>query len=155
MTSKLTWNEFVSNVQQWSTERGIYEYSTATAQLLKAFSEAGELADAVIKNDTDALKDAIGDVAVCLVNYSYLAGEIVHEPFSEERTVNVTSDMQKEDVILLIKSMSNQCVNLALDDLLYLADDFELDFLECCTLAWNEIKDRKGRMVEGGAFVKD
>lgn len=155
MVSDFTWNKFVSNVQQWSTERGIYEHSTATAQLLKAFSEAGELADAVIKNDIDALKDAIGDVAVCLINYSYLAGVFMYEPFAEERTVKVTSDMQKDDVIILIRSMSNQYVHLAIDDLLCLADDFELDFLECCEHAWNEIKDRKGRMVEGGAFVKD
>ena len=25
----------------------------------------------------------------------------------------------------------------------------------CCAAAWNEIKDRKGRMVPGGAFVKE
>ena len=29
------------------------------------------------------------------------------------------------------------------------------DFMECCEQAWNAIKDRKGRIVAGGAFVKD
>jgi len=26
---------------------------------------------------------------------------------------------------------------------------------ECCEIAWNDIKDRTGYMVPGGAFVKD
>jgi hypothetical protein len=30
-----------------------------------------------------------------------------------------------------------------------------LDINECCESAWIEIKDRKGRMVAGGAFVKE
>jgi len=29
------------------------------------------------------------------------------------------------------------------------------DLNECLQVAWDEIKDRKGRMVPGGAFVKD
>jgi NTP pyrophosphatase (non-canonical NTP hydrolase) len=31
----------------------------------------------------------------------------------------------------------------------------DLDLAECMAAAWEEIKDRKGRMVAGGAFVKD
>lgn len=31
----------------------------------------------------------------------------------------------------------------------------ETNLSECLHLAWNEIKDRKGRMVPGGAFVKE
>lgn len=45
----MNWNEFVANVQRWAGERGIYEHSTPDAQLLKALSEIGELADAYIK----------------------------------------------------------------------------------------------------------
>jgi NTP pyrophosphatase (non-canonical NTP hydrolase) len=43
--------------------------STAWTQLLKGFSEMGELADATIKHDEDGIIDAVGDVMVCLVNY--------------------------------------------------------------------------------------
>src|SRR5699024_9890193 len=63
----------------WAEERGIYEHSTPEAQLLKALSELGELADAVIKNDREALIDAIGDVAVCMVNYAKMAGVVFPE----------------------------------------------------------------------------
>ena len=34
------------------------------------------------------------------------------------------------------------------------ADYFELDFDECVKAAWDEIKDRKGRMIDG-VFVKE
>jgi hypothetical protein len=30
-----------------------------------------------------------------------------------------------------------------------------MDIEQCMEAAWNEIKDRKGHMVPGGAFVKD
>ena len=39
----LTFEQFQTNVQQWSEARGIYAHSTALAQALKAVSEVGEL----------------------------------------------------------------------------------------------------------------
>ena len=56
-------------IVRWSEARRIIQNSTAEAQLLKAVSEMGELADATIKNDRDEIIDAVGDVMVCLVNY--------------------------------------------------------------------------------------
>ena len=100
----LTFEQLALNVEAWSTERGIYEHSNARAQLLKAFSEMGELADAEIEDDGTAAADAVGDVLVCLINYCTLYG---------------------------------------------------LGITDCLAGAWDEIKDRKGRMVPGGAFVKD
>lgn len=100
----MNFDEFYSNVAMWAEKRGIYEHSTVQAQALKAVSEMGELADAVIKSDREALKDAVGDVIVCLIN---------------------VCEMNR------------------------------LDVRDCCESAWCEIKDRKGRMVPGGAFVKE
>ena len=57
---------------QWSEQRRIIPNSTPEIQLLKAMSEMGELADATIKNDREAIEDAVGDVMVCLVNYCAL-----------------------------------------------------------------------------------
>lgn len=100
----MTFEQFRNNVESWAEVRGIYEHSTKHAQALKAVSEMGELADAVIKGEQAALQDAIGDVIVCLVNLSVMSG---------------------------------------------------LDINECCESAWSEIKDRSGKMVAGGAFVKE
>ena len=100
----LTFEQLVLNVEAWAAGRGIYKHSNARAQLLKAFSEMGELSDAEITGDSDAAADAVGDVLVCLINFCAMSG---------------------------------------------------LDITDCLAGAWYEIKDRKGRMVPGGAFVKD
>ena len=57
---------------QWSEQRRIIPNSTPDVQLLKAVSEMGELADATIKDDKEAIVDAVGDVMVCLINYCAL-----------------------------------------------------------------------------------
>jgi NTP pyrophosphatase (non-canonical NTP hydrolase) len=60
------------DVIRWSEARFIVPNSKPSTQLLKAMSELGELADAEIKGDMDAIKDGVGDVVVCLVNYCAL-----------------------------------------------------------------------------------
>ena len=91
-------------ISQWARDRDIYEYSTPTAQLLKAVSEMGEIADAEIKGDDGGQIDGVGDVVVCLINYAEMHG---------------------------------------------------FTLAEAVQAAYDEIKDRKGRMVPSGAFVKD
>lgn len=63
-----SFNELVLKVLQWSEARKIIPNSTPEAQFLKAVSEMGELADAVNKGDIPAIKDAVGDTLVCLIN---------------------------------------------------------------------------------------
>jgi NTP pyrophosphatase (non-canonical NTP hydrolase) len=53
-------------VVMWGEKRGIIQNSDSKTQLLKAFSEMGELADAITKRDRDAVIDGLGDVLVCL-----------------------------------------------------------------------------------------
>lgn len=96
--------ELEKNIIKWAEDRGIYAHSTPQAQALKAVSEMGEVADAVIKRNRYELKDGIGDVVVCLINLAHMNG---------------------------------------------------LSLQECAYAAWIEIKDRRGKMVPGGAFVKE
>lgn len=91
-------------VNDWGMQRGIYEHSTPQAQTLKAVSELGELADAVIKGDLDQIIDGIGDTMVCLAHVAFMNG---------------------------------------------------VDLYECFYRAYQEIKDRRGTMSPGGAWVKD
>jgi NTP pyrophosphatase (non-canonical NTP hydrolase) len=53
-------------VLMWGEARGIVKHSDAKTQLLKAFSEMGELADAITKRDRESIIDGLGDVLVCL-----------------------------------------------------------------------------------------
>jgi NTP pyrophosphatase (non-canonical NTP hydrolase) len=55
-------------ILRWAEARKIIPNSTPVAQYLKAVSEMGELADALNKKDMPAVKDAVGDTLVCLIN---------------------------------------------------------------------------------------
>lgn len=150
----LTWDEFVINVEEWAEARGIYTHSTPDAQLLKALSELGEVADAIIKNDMDALEDGLGDTAVCLVNYAKMLGIPAASPngyvVGTNQSISIICGYIGGSIINL-----NGEIYMPITALSNIAENHNLDFMTCCTRAWNAIKDRKGRMVPGGAFVKE
>lgn len=165
-------NHLEKNIIQWAAERGIYEHSTIEAQALKAVSEMGELADAVIKSDSDGVKDAVGDVIVCLVNVAHLSGGSVSE-WCE--TVLAPGNQFAEPSELLNLTLAASCILGSVCDgvlsglrddvaentktLVILLEQIALchgfTLQECINAAWLEIKDRRGKMVPGGAFVKD
>lgn len=68
----MSYADIEMKVIQWSEARRIIPNSSPEIQLLKAMSELGELADATIKKDQEAVIDAVGDVMVCLINYCAL-----------------------------------------------------------------------------------
>lgn len=68
----MSYADIEMQVIRWAEARRIIPNSTPTAQLLKAFSEMGELADATTKNDRAGVVDGVGDVMVCLINYCAL-----------------------------------------------------------------------------------
>ena len=68
----MSWAGTELEVIRWSEARGIIANSDSKTQLLKAVSEIGELADAIIKRDRPAIVDGIGDLLVCLINVGVL-----------------------------------------------------------------------------------
>ena len=95
--------ERLERIRNWASERGLYEKGDPKTQYIKLQEEAGELAKALLNNDQFEIVDALGDIAVVLVNLSHLCG-------------------------------------------------YSLE--QCMDLAWDEIKDRKGKM-DNGTFVKE
>lgn len=63
----MSWNVTELDVIRWAEARGIIANSDSKTQMLKAVSEMGELADAIIKRDRPTIIDSIGDVLVCLI----------------------------------------------------------------------------------------
>ena len=158
----MTFEQFKTNVENWQEDRGIYAHSTALVQALKAVSEVGELADAVIKGDRDALKDALGDVVVCLVGVAKMTGCQICMPDE----VN-GSHSTPYAIAMLMGSMAT-AITLLSTGALYIESDIQdcadgiyticelekLPLLGCCESAWLEIKDRKGFLSPSGAFIK-
>jgi uncharacterized protein YabN with tetrapyrrole methylase and pyrophosphatase domain len=73
----MSFHTIEQKVLDWSNKRGILLNSTSNAQLLKAISEVGELADAFAKQNKSEMHDAIGDILVCLINLCYLDGTTI------------------------------------------------------------------------------
>jgi len=59
-------------VIQWAEARLIIPNAKPHTQLMKAVSEMGELCDAELKGQMPLIKDGVGDVLVCLINYCAL-----------------------------------------------------------------------------------
>ena len=91
-------------VIQWGEARKIIPRARPQAQLNKALEELAELFKAESQNNLDGIKDGVGDVVVCLINYCALK---------------------------------------------------DIDLVDCLAGAYDEIKDRKGTLMEDGTFVKE
>lgn len=62
-----TYRELEMKVIQWGEARGIVQNSNPKAQLEKTVEEVMELRDAIRMSDTEAMKDAYGDILVTLI----------------------------------------------------------------------------------------
>jgi len=59
-------------IRDWAGQRGLYSKGDTKTQFCKLMEEAGELAQALLKNDRPEIKDAIGDMVVVLTNLAHL-----------------------------------------------------------------------------------
>jgi NTP pyrophosphatase (non-canonical NTP hydrolase) len=111
-------------VRIWAKKKGIYDSGDLKTQSLKLFEEAGELAQAVLKNDECELIDAIGDCIVVLINVA----ELAEKKFSKK--CESICDCEDNKKTCMIISAEN-----------------------CLQAAYDTIKSRTGKM-EDGNFVK-
>ena len=67
-------NTIFDNIRQWAKDKGILDKGDSKTQYIKLQEEAGELAQALLKNDRPEIIDAIGDMIVVLTNLAALEG---------------------------------------------------------------------------------
>lgn len=73
-----TLNTFVK-IREWADAKGIYESGDSKTQYVKLMEEAGELAQAILKEDEPEVIDAIGDMVVVLTNLAKLRGHNIED----------------------------------------------------------------------------
>ena len=61
-------------IRQWAKQKGILDNGDSKTQYIKLLEETGELAQAILKDDTDEFIDAIGDCVVVLTNLAAIRG---------------------------------------------------------------------------------
>lgn len=168
-----TVENYLNKFTQWANDRNLVEGGNPTSQFLKLMEEHGEHVAALHRflrseNKEDALlevMDGIGDTAVVLTVIAAQCGINVQsgrEGWLEEPTsaVNLTHALCLVAVGIqaLSKGSSQGMVAGAVTDafrwLNISAKNVGVTFTECLEAAWSEIKDRKGRMVDG-LFVKE
>jgi phosphoribosyl-ATP pyrophosphohydrolase len=65
---------YFDEIRNWANVRGIVKKGNDKVQYVKLMEEAGELAQALLKDNDNEIKDAIGDMVVVLTNLASLRG---------------------------------------------------------------------------------
>ena len=169
-------NAYRDLILGWARDRNLIEGSTAEKQLDKLFEENGEYAGSSArsgvadKRDEMLLKmqDGLGDVfVVTCILAAQMGVELDFDQMEEYQGEgrNGVFYLALGCLAGLVESQYQEALD---DSILDTPDHFYFavaaaqavakrngfDFLACIEMAWNEIKDRKGRMVDG-VFVKE
>jgi hypothetical protein len=128
---------------------GLYEdcNSTANKQALKATSEIGELADAILKNDIAEIQDAIGDIFICWVNYLNLGG-CSSEDIDDYNLISYYFDRDTA-VKMVLRLQGNKTNTWELGEI---AQAYDLSLLDCIDSATEVISKRTGKIINGAFF---
>ena len=169
------------HVKGWSKERGILDNGKLETQITKFFEEFGEIATGISKNKPDLIMDGIGDALVVLVNILELGKDKLSGEMTTAEIIEHGLQLQVDDVAdveehfddngyphhlylhateifatAFIRSDAGfDQLNWALYRLAKLALYYRLNIRHCFSLAWHEIKDRKGYLNADGIFVKE
>lgn len=157
-----TFKELNSLIIDWAKERELDTKGTVQGQKMKTIEELAELIIGISKDNKEIIKDSIGDVAVTLIIGNMLDGK--HNMI---RLYNAASDIKfprlgKVNKIswvinrleYTLSAYSRVYLHNTLQGLVEIANDYDLEFLDCLESAYNEIFNRKGKMIDG-TFVKE
>lgn len=158
--------ELVTLTKKWFIDRDLEHGGRLDKQALKLSEEFGELCAGYLKQNEKLTKDSIGDCAVVIVGLALLIKEDVHAIFEESDNIrrkdvmecfkllnaNISEFQLSQD--LASKEMCRHNLVRAVAYLKSISKALGYDFTDCFELAYNEIKDRKGKWIDG-TFVKE
>ena len=151
--------ELIEKVEQWSKDRNLHT-ADPNKQRLKVWEEFGELNASIARNDREGAIDAIGDMLVVMIIYKQQLGYGSNELFySGKDDIDFLGRLEDIDLIDFIgrgiyDSRSYiEGLGMVVDNLTVLAYRLSTNLEECLAAAYDVIKDRKGKMING-VFVK-
>ena len=151
-------NELTQKIEQWAFDRNL-QTADPIKQFDKLVEEYGELVQGLNKNNMDLIKDSIGDMYVVLVVMStQLETELPtpNKSIISSSTIAYTANLG--DLGIRLEDNHYPLIMVGISNLLRRMMDtcmeLNIDFKECVQIAYEEIKDRKGRMIDG-KFVKE
>lgn len=158
--------ELVTLTKKWFVDRDFENGGRLDKQALKLSEEFGELCAGFLKKNEALTKDSIGDCAVVVVGLALLIKEDVHSIFEKSDNIrrkdamecfkllnaNISEFQLSQD--LASKELCRHNLVRAVAYLKSISKALNYDFTDCFEIAYNEIKDRKGRWIDG-TFVKE
>ena len=178
---KLKHYDYIYKITDWADERGLNKVKFLPMQLEKTREENSELTKAITKyelGNKDAIveiKDAIGDVYVTLVvalrmlrdrvsvYFSFKSIALWHSKDELETSWTCFSELLRTTDARFYKTfISEEKIDVELFKMLVtyinlldvVAKKYDLELVECVDYAYNQIKNRTGKMIDG-SFVKD
>lgn len=151
-------------VIKWAEKKGILQNATPYKQLLKTGEEILELLQVIEDNNLDEIEDAIGSVVVTLIiyaemkkisckrdfkNHSFKADDAAAHRLLTDCSVLLQAEKFGQSLTPIIHTHEMMMVKLH-----YIANKYNLNIWECLKTAYNVIKNRKGKMING-VFIRD
>ena len=142
----MEYTDYFEPIRKWAYDRNIIVGSTEQAQFTKLIEEIAEI-------ESDPV-DGIGDSFVVLAIIAAQCGinlENVEPKYSEKFLL--------DDLGLLASCLSKskpvyEAIAILHGTLSGFASMHQVDIVDCMEAAWSEIKDRKGKMIDG-VLVKE
>lgn len=159
-------NLILNKVKKWFVDRDLEHGGRLDKQALKLSEEFGELCAGYLKQNEKLTKDSIGDCAVVVVGLALLIRRDVQSIFEEANNIrrkevmdcfkllnaNISEFQLSQDSAS--KEMCRHNLVRAVAYLKSISKALDYDFADCFEVAYNEIKDRKGKWIDG-SFVKE
>lgn len=151
-------------VIKWGDKKGIFINGTPYKQLLKTGEEILELLHAIEDNNLDEIEDAIGDIVVTLIiyaemkkitckrdfkNHSFKADDAAAHRLVTDYSVLLQAEKFGQSLKPIIDMHEMMMIKLH-----RIACKYNLNIWECLKTAYNVIKNRKGKMING-VFIRD
>lgn len=138
------------HVLDWAENRGLLQPEFAEKQYLKILEEVGETARAILKDDRPAMIDGFGDIAVTFIIFN--AQLKCNQEFKFHQIVGYYNKINFDDLIRPI--YTDWIGSMALYKLQLIAKNYDLILEDCLEVAYNQIKNRKGEIING-TFIKE
>jgi len=180
--SKMNINQLLKtqeNVKTWAVARDFETGAFTDGQFNKLIEEFGELAGGIAKdkpNKLEVIKDSVGDMLVVLSNIYLIEKMDFADVLKRANGIIKRNNMKTDNAVLFISiaigklanevnlsypkndfyNMQVHSINFAVDIIIglnFVCEEYKTTLEECYALAYEEIKDRKGKMING-VFVK-
>lgn len=154
-------DELNKKILQWAKDRELDKKGTVEAQAIKTVEELSELVKAVCKDDREEIIDAIGDVHVTLVIGNMLDTDTEmlslscigsdEDEYTKEQLLEQLLECSRH--VLFFKYV-RELIALTIKTLYNVCKYYQFDYADCVESAYNVIKNRKGKVIDG-QYIKE